>query len=104
MDSPWTCYDALHEQVECGPSHSYCQQCERLGCTDPVLCTPDYFNEAYIFGPFFGTSTCPSGSYCPDGATLLACPPARPYSPAGSSSLANCTCSAGICCLSAIWL
>ena len=45
MDSPWACYDALHEQVECGPSYAYCQQCERLGCTDPVLCTPDYFNE-----------------------------------------------------------
>ena len=93
--SQWRRRDLWRWELECGPGYEACQQCALVGCTDSDVCTPDYFNEQYIFGPFFATSPCPSGSYSPDGVRLLQCPASRPYSPPGSSALSDCACGAG---------
>ena len=79
-------------ELECG-SAGNCYQCSDAICG--VGCSPTEFNELIIFGPFFADSACPSGSYCPDAVTVLPCPAAKPYSPAGSISIQGCACSKG---------
>ena len=78
-------------ELECGYSPSHCLQ---PGCQEKQL-LPEEFNELYVFSKLLVYRACLSGSYCPDAFTELSCPPERPWSPANSSTLQNCSCSAG---------
>lgn len=79
-------------ELECGYLPSHCLQQPECG-PDGML--PEDFNELYIFSKLLETVACPSGFYCPDAFTQIACPPERPWSPTQSFALANCSCRAG---------
>lgn len=85
----WRRRDTWLYELECGLNSLQCQQCPNSTCPG---CGPSEFNEKVIFKPFFKTSACPSGFYCPDAFTTTPCPSAKPWSPPGSHLLTNCTC------------
>ena len=76
-------------ELECGYLPQHCMQEDCNGML------PDEYNEHFVFDTLLKNRPCASGSYCPDAFTEIGCPFDRPWSPAGSSSLQNCSCAAG---------
>lgn len=75
-------YDAF-SNADCADSPLWAQ----MPCAD-CQCAPGFY------GSYTNCLACPAGSYCPLGATAVACP-ALQTSPAGSGVLQDCTCEPG---------
>ena len=88
----WARRDLLGYEWECGTQPTHCWQCSQYGL--PAATTPDGFNQAMILQPLLQWQACPVGFYCPAAidSPPIACPASLPWSPPGSSTLANCTC------------
>ena len=90
----WSRRSKIGYEFECGYLADHCKQCKLMGLTNML---PDAFNQQMILGPLLATQPCPEGMYCPHAFRVepIACPASKPWSPAGSSVLANCTCAKG---------
>ena len=92
----WARRDLLKYEWECGLSAADCYQCASVPGAAGL--TPDQFNWVAVLQHLLVWQPCPSGFYCPTAlqAPPLPCPQDTfPWSPPGSSSLANCTCARG---------
>jgi hypothetical protein len=97
LDELWANRDLLNSkfrfpEFECGYLPEHCLQ--QPECT-PNGMLPEVFNERFIFSRLLHTRPCAVGFFCPDAFTERACPKERPWSPANSSTEANCSCRAG---------
>ena len=90
----WARRDILGYEWECGTRPEHCYQCASVPGMANKL--PHEFNEQVLLANLLVWQACPAGYYCPTAlAAPIACPPAFPWSPAGSASQANCTCARG---------
>ena len=89
----WSRRDVLGYEFECGYLFKHCVQCPLFQMS--VL--PDDFNQQKILTPLLNTMACAIGNYCPHPLRVepILCPASKPWSPEGSSSVANCTCARG---------
>ena len=94
MSLLWARRDILGVEFECGREPKHCYQCAAMGLTSTA--TPNDFNQQIILSNILQWASCPAKHYCPTALDEpVACPSAFPWSPVGSSSIANCTCARG---------
>jgi hypothetical protein len=95
MSTMWARRDVLGFQWECGLTSQHCHQCRDQAGMEGKL--PHEFNEEMILKHLFVWQDCPSRYYCPTALreAPTQCPSDFPWSPRGSSSRRNCTCSRG---------
>lgn len=93
----WARRDILGVEFECGSTPAHCSQCTKAGLGPSAV--PDDFNREIILKNLLIWTDCPSSFYCPASSGSLEppvpCPSSFPWSPAGSSSIDNCTCARG---------
>jgi len=90
----WSRRDILGYEFECGYLSSHCTQCS--AATNTLGLLPDAFNREMILKPLLAVVLCPSTYFCPSSIQApVKCPETFPWSPAGSWSILNCTCSRG---------
>ena len=90
----WSRRNRIGYEFECGYKLEHCKQCALLGMSAML---PDEFNKLMILNVILQTMPCPQGFYCTHSFRTepIACPADKPWSPAGSFSLSNCTCARG---------